>query len=135
MNKEVREIINIRRKSVILEYARLICNAREACREFDVSVINALVLCYFVKFGISLKEMFQMIDPCTEFNYKNPQELETVGERIMTIARLFNNREGFNKKDDILPDRELKEALPAGPAKGETVNLDPLRSEYYQLMG
>lgn len=101
----------------------------------DVSVINALVLCYFVKFGITLKEIFQIINPCTGFNYQNPRELELVGERITTIARLFNNREGFNKNDDVLPERELKEALSAGPAKGETVNLDLMRSEYYQLMG
>jgi len=101
----------------------------------DVSVINSLVLCYFVKFGITLKEIFQMINPCTGFNYQNPRELEMVGERITTIARLFNNREGFTKNDDTLPERELKEALSAGPAKGETVNLDLMRSEYYQLMG
>lgn len=74
----------------------------------DVLVINVRVLCYFVKFGISLKEVFQMVNPCTGFNYKNPRELETVGKRITTTARLFNNHEGFNKKDDILPVLELK---------------------------
>lgn len=101
----------------------------------DVSVINALVLCYFVKFGITLKEIFQMINPCTGFDYKNPKELELVGERITTLARMFNVREGFSVTDDTLPERELKEALANGPARGETVNLELLRSEYYQLMG
>ena len=101
----------------------------------DVSVINALILCYFVKFGISLKEVFQMINPCTGFDYKNPRELELVGERITTLARLFNVREGFSVADDTLPERELKEALPGGPARGETVDLELLRSEYYRLMG
>jgi len=101
----------------------------------DVSVINALILCYFVKFGISLKEIFQMINPCTGFDYKNPRELELVGERITTLARLFNVREGFTVLDDTLPERELKEALTSGPARGETVDLELLRSEYYQLMG
>jgi len=101
----------------------------------DVSVINALVLCYFVKFGITLKEILQMINPCTGFDYKNPKELELVGERITTLARMFNVREGFSVADDILPERELKEALASGPARGETVDLELLRSEYYQLMG
>ncbi|MBC8485551.1 MAG: IS481 family transposase [Bacteroidetes bacterium] len=36
MNKEVQEIVNIRRKRVILEYAQGIGNARKACREFNV---------------------------------------------------------------------------------------------------
>ena len=76
-----------------------------------------------------------MINPCTGFDYKNPRELELVGERITTLARLFNVREGFSVADDTLPERELKEALPGGPARGETVNLDLLRSEYYRLMG
>jgi len=101
----------------------------------DVSVINALVLCYFVKFGITLKEIFQMINPCTGFDYKNPKELELVGERITTLARMFNAREGFTAVDDTLPERELKEALASGPARGETVDLELLRSEYYQLVG
>ena len=103
--------------------------------QLEISVINALVLCYFVKFGITLKEIFQMVNPCTGFNYKNPRDLEKVGERISTIARLFNCREGFKRADDVLPERELKEALEKGPAKGEKVYLDLLLSEYYHIMG
>jgi aldehyde:ferredoxin oxidoreductase len=103
--------------------------------QFDTSIIDATILCYFVKFGITLKEIFQMVNPCTGFEYKNPRDLERVGERITVLARLFSGREGFAAKDDILPTRALSEPLPSGPAKGHVLELGPLRAEYYHLMG
>jgi len=103
--------------------------------QFDTSIIDATILCYFVKFGITLKEIFQLVNPCTGFEYKNPRDLERVGERITVLARLFSAREGFTAKDDILPKRALSEPLPSGPAKGHVLELGPLRTEYYRLMG
>lgn len=103
--------------------------------QLDTSVINAAVLCYFVKFGITLKEIFQLINPCTGFAYKDLHELERVGERVTVLARLFNAREGFTSKDDSMPGRALYEPLPSGPAKGHVLELEKLRTEYYHLMG
>jgi aldehyde:ferredoxin oxidoreductase len=103
--------------------------------QLDVSIIDATILCYFVKFGITLKEIFQLVNPCTGFEYKDPRDLERVGERITVLARLFSTREGFSAKDDILPKRALLDPLPSGPAKGEVMELDSLRTEYYHLMG
>lgn len=103
--------------------------------QLDIAVIDSAILCYFTKFGFTLKEVWQMINPCTGFNYRNPRELEKVGERATTLARLFNLREGFSKQDDTLPARCLTEPLASGPAKGQIVELDEMRSEYYQLMG
>ena len=103
--------------------------------QFDTSIIDALILCYFVKFGITLKEIFQMVNPCTGFEYKSPRDLERVGERITVLARLFSTREGFSSKDDILPKRAIAEPLPSGPAKGHVLELEKLRTEYYHLMG
>jgi aldehyde:ferredoxin oxidoreductase len=103
--------------------------------QLDIAVIDSAILCYFTKFGFTLKEVWQMINACTGFNYRNPRELEKVGERVTTLARMFNVREGFTKKDDSLPARCLNEPLSAGPAKGHVVELDEMRAEYYQLMG
>ena len=103
--------------------------------QLDSTVVNTLIMCYFVKFGLTLKEIYQMIAPCTGFDYAHPRELEDVGERIVTLARMFNLREGFTEKDDILPKRSLKEPLPSGPAKGQVLELDTMKAEYYQLMG
>ncbi|MFH1132261.1 MAG: aldehyde ferredoxin oxidoreductase family protein [Pseudomonadota bacterium] len=101
----------------------------------DVAVVDACILCYFTKFGFTLKEIFQMVNPATGFEYKNPRDLELVGERITTLARLFNVREGFDIKDDRLPKRCLEEPLKKGPAKGHVVELDQMRTEYYSMMG
>lgn len=103
--------------------------------QLDSTVVNTLILCYFVKFGMTLKEIFQMVNPCTGFDFQHPRDLEEAAERIINITRLFNLREGFSAKDDRLPKRSLQEPLPAGPAKGEVVDLDRLKRDYYQLMG
>jgi len=103
--------------------------------QLDVAVVNAAILCYFVKFGITLKEIFQMINACTGFEYKDPRALAEVGERITVLSRLFNIREGFSKKEDSLPGRSLHEPLSSGYAKGQVVELEKLRAEYYQIMG
>jgi aldehyde:ferredoxin oxidoreductase len=58
-----------------------------------------------------------------------------IGARIYTLERLILNREGIRRKDDLLPERITKEAVPSGPTKGRilteemyTVMLD----EYYE---
>ncbi len=103
--------------------------------QLDTAVVDCCIICYFTKFGFTLKEIWQMVNPCTGFNYKNPRELEKVGERVTTLTRMFNVREGFTKKDDTLPHRCLHEPLPTGPAKGHVVELEEMRAEYYGLMG
>ena len=42
---------------------------------------------------------------------------------------------GFTKEDDRLPDRLLKEPMPAGPAKGLVNELDVMLKEYYEVRG
>jgi aldehyde:ferredoxin oxidoreductase len=62
----------------------------------------------------------------------------TIADRIETLIRMFNNREGFSRKDDTLPYRTLHEPLPDGPAKGQCIgeeNLNRMINEYYELRG
>jgi aldehyde:ferredoxin oxidoreductase len=62
-------------------------------------------------------------------------EVEQAGERIQTIERLFNAREGLTRDDDQLPDRLTKEPKPDGPSKGQVVPLEDLKDDYYRAMG
>jgi aldehyde:ferredoxin oxidoreductase len=62
-------------------------------------------------------------------------DLSTIGERIMCQERLFNMREGFSRKDDILPGRLLTEPKPDGPTKGVVVPLEELKDYFYRVMG
>ncbi len=62
----------------------------------------------------------------------------TLAGRIETLIRMFNNREGFTRKDDTLPYRTLHEPLLDGPAKGQSIgeeNLNRMIDEYYDLRG
>ena len=101
----------------------------------EVAVIDSAILCYFIKFGMTLKEVWQMIVPATGFDFPAPRHLALVGERISTLCRLYNLREGINGRSDTLPLRCTDEPIPAGPAAGETVQLSKLLVDYYELMG
>ena len=61
--------------------------------------------------------------------------MERLGERISTLARLFNVREGFYRAADTLPARNLIQPLTVGSAGGQVVDLEPMLDEYYRIMG
>jgi aldehyde:ferredoxin oxidoreductase len=55
----------------------------------------------------------------------------------VTLARVFNLREGFGRKDDTLPDR-LFEPLENGPLQGKAIDrkeFDEALTMYYEAMG
>lgn len=65
-------------------------------------------------------------------------ELLTVGERIYNLARAFNVREGFSRKDDHLPHRVMADPIPAGPSAGDRVSYEELQKlldDYYEARG
>jgi len=65
-------------------------------------------------------------------------DLLLTAERVETQIRLFNNRQGFTRRDDALPPRILDEALPDGPPRGQRLTraaLDTMLDEYYRLRG
>ena len=62
-------------------------------------------------------------------------ELLKAGERIVTLERLLNLKLGLTPDQDTLPKRFTDEPLPEGPGQGETVKLDQMMKEYYELRG
>lgn len=66
-----------------------------------------------------------------------PAELMEIGERVFNVCRLFNLREGFSRKDDVLPGR-LSEKLPRGAISESSIteeDLGRLLDEYYAFRG
>jgi len=66
------------------------------------------------------------------------EDLEKIGERIYNQERLINVQRGVSRKDDTLPYRVMKEAIPGGPAKGRHCpqeELDRMLDRYYALRG
>jgi aldehyde:ferredoxin oxidoreductase len=60
---------------------------------------------------------------------RTEEDLQRIGERIYTLTRMFNSREGFDRKDDNLPWRFLHEPVPDGPFKGAFIS-----PEHFTLM-
>jgi aldehyde:ferredoxin oxidoreductase len=65
------------------------------------------------------------------------ESLARTGERIWTLVRLFNLREGFDRDDDALP-ALFEDPLPDGPAAGRTVDreaFETMLDAYYAARG
>jgi len=101
----------------------------------DKAVWDSACLCVFPAYGMTLKELWQLVKAATAFDYPTVTDLERVGERISTLARLFNVREGFTRNADTLPSRNLTQPMNSKPASGQVVELEPMLDEYYRLMG
>jgi aldehyde:ferredoxin oxidoreductase len=97
-------------------------------------VNDSLVLCSFLPYNY--EQLANIVAAVTGWDTSVTEQLR-VGERILTMARLFNIREGFNAADDRLPLRFFQPTTdgaladkPLDPAKMEMA-----RSYYYTLMG
>jgi aldehyde:ferredoxin oxidoreductase len=101
----------------------------------EKAVWDSACLCAFPGYGMTLKEMWQLVKAATGFDYPRVADLERLGERISTMARLFNVREGFARAADTLPARNLIQPLAVGSAGGQVVDLEPMLDEYYRIMG
>ena len=103
------------------------------------SVLNTLCLCFFTAGParlFRLNHMVEMVNAATGWE-TSLFELMILGERTTTLARLFNAREGFDRKDDELPER-LFEPLETGPLTGIKLDKNEFTKAldlYYEMMG
>ena len=105
------------------------------------SMMDTLALCQFV-YGPAWclygpVETVDMVRAVTGWPVSLP-ELMMVGERRINLMRVFNAREGFDRKDDRLPKKMFEPLGGSGPTAG--IALDPAEFEtaldtYYQIMG
>lgn len=98
------------------------------------AVFNSLVICIFTSFAIGLSEVAPMLSAATGFEFTE-KDLLKIGDRIYTLQRIFNVREGVKSKDDHLPKRLESVPMPEGPAKGHTVPIDRMLPLYYKVRG
>jgi len=100
----------------------------------SAAVIDSLVYCKFANMAVA-EEFFARTLSSVTGEHFTVDDLMTVGERVWTLERLYNLREGFTQEDDTLPDRLLNEPVPEGPSEGFVVNLAPMLAEYYAFRG
>ncbi len=63
------------------------------------------------------------------------ERIKRIGERICNLQRCYNARHGITRADDRLPRRFSEEPSPSGNAEGETIQLEAMLDEYYELRG
>jgi len=97
-------------------------------------VVNSTVNCLFSTFALGVEDYAKLLSAVTGWDL-NAEELMKIGERIYNLERLIINEYGFDGKDDTLPKRLLQEPMPEGPAKGQVVELEKMKEEYYKLRG
>lgn len=96
------------------------------------AVEDSLVVCKFVGYALGFEFQARFLSAILDKEV-SITDLITIGERIYTLERLFNVREGFSKKDDVLPKRFLEIPLKEGPSKDRIVPLVDLLNEYYEV--
>jgi aldehyde:ferredoxin oxidoreductase len=103
------------------------------------AVMDSLIVCKFLRkcFDDFYREAAELLGKVTGWDY-TADELQHAGERIHTLKKLFNVREGWRPKDDWLPERVLAEALPTGVAEGTALTageLEEMIRSYYHARG
>jgi len=99
---------------------------------------EVLISCAFGLSGVNDELLSRLIYGATGWEeLADTSNWELIGERIITLERLFNLREGLEQAKDRLPDRFFREPLrEAGPATGQVIHsLEPMLKEYYQFLG
>jgi aldehyde:ferredoxin oxidoreductase len=104
------------------------------------ALIDSFIVCKFSRgtYYKELPDMARLYSLVTGYEM-TPEELKKSGERINTVGRLINIREGLGRKDDTLPWKVMNEPIPdEGPVKGAFVSqdeLDLLLDDYYESRG
>jgi aldehyde:ferredoxin oxidoreductase len=100
---------------------------------------DSLIICHFTyHFPLSHDQNITMLRGATGIDY-DEKSVSLFAQRIETLTRLFNIREGTSRKDDTLPPR-FWEAETHGPAEGMKAFVDQDDFEksldrYYELLG
>ena len=100
------------------------------------ALLDCLAMCHLSSVMVDLPVMADIMNAVTGGN-TGVLDLLRIAERVMTVARLFNIREGFTDEDDRLPKRFF-EPKTSGALSGQALNPEKMESAkryFYSLMG
>lgn len=102
--------------------------------EDRLTIFDTLILCRFYRDMYSWEELERLVR-LTVGGGMDRRALRSAAAEITDMTRRFNLREGLvPEKNDRLPNRLLKEALPDGH-RLEAAEMDRMLTEYYRLRG
>ncbi|NQU16305.1 MAG: hypothetical protein HQ561_19275, partial [Desulfobacteraceae bacterium] len=98
-------------------------------RQFE----ECLCFCYFQ--SSPFETMIKTVNILTGADY-DTEECLKIGRRVVNLLRLFNNREGMTRDDDVFSKR-LGQSPVDGPGAGRSLkpNYAKIRDAYYKKMG
>jgi aldehyde:ferredoxin oxidoreductase len=98
------------------------------------AVGNSLVICFFMPgMGMTYSEILEMYNKVTGNDYTT-EDLIECGERVFTVQRMINVRDGYDPSTDRLPPRSY-EVAKEGTRKGKRIPFEELLTEYYEKRG
>jgi aldehyde:ferredoxin oxidoreductase len=97
---------------------------------------DCLLICHLAAAPLDLEKISQITEAVTGWK-TSIVELLTIADRAMTMARLFNVREGLTGDDDRLPARyfQTRPGSKLNLPGLDPVKMDQAKSYYYSLMG
>jgi aldehyde:ferredoxin oxidoreductase len=101
--------------------------------EDRLNIFDTLTLCRFYRDLYTWEELVEILELVTGVR-RTEEELHKIAAKIATMTRIFNIREGLEAKDDKLPGRLHREALPEGGSLTEA-DLEYMLQDYYELRG
>jgi aldehyde:ferredoxin oxidoreductase len=99
-------------------------------------LLDCLAMCHLSSATVDLPTMVEIVNAVTGWQ-TGVLELLRIAERVMTVARLFNIREGFTDEDDRLPARFFQPKT-SGVLSNRALNVDEMeraKRYFYVLMG
>ena len=102
--------------------------------QFQSILYDSIAACHFI--GLSFEQMAELLKAVTGWETGVP-ELLRIAERIVTLMRLFNLREGTSGEDDIIPERFYQPTTGGALSnlKADRAAYDKALKYYYALMG
>jgi len=98
------------------------------------SFYNQVSMCKFMVkgAGMTLTQILEILNAITGWDW-SAEELFDAGRRAFTIQRLINVRDGYSRKDDILPEKIAVVAKEGGRVGKAPVPHEKILDEYYEL--
>jgi len=107
---------------------------RHTAGTFYMQLINSSGMCLFGALTSRIP-IVEYLNAVTGWGLSADDYFKT-GERILSLRKAFNVREGIKPEDQKLSDRAMgKPPLKEGPLKNVTTDMDALQSEFFQAVG
>jgi len=94
------------------------------------AILDSIGVCKFLLMAAAgMDDLFDLYIAATGFDMER-EEFDQIGKRLAVLTRVFNNREGFDRTYDTLPNKVMTEGRSISQA-----DLDLMLDEYYESAG